>query len=143
MKKITAVGDKAAVSLSLLCTIHCFSGPLVATLLPSFTGLFLESELFHLWLVVIVVPISLYALTMGCKQHKHHHIFVPAMIGLLTLAATILLGHEVLGEAWEKILTLIGSGFVALGHILNYRLCRAHSTCSCGKALCEKSQMQE
>lgn len=123
------MADKVAVSLSFLCTIHCLATPLLVTFLPSIIGLRLQDEAFHFWLVIAVIPLSLYALTMGCKNHKRLHVLLFGVIGLLILGATVMLGHDVLGEAWEKILTVLGSGFVALGHVWNYRLCQSHDKC--------------
>jgi hypothetical protein len=50
---------------------------------------------------------------------------------LLVLA--LALGEERIGTIGEKLLTVIGAGFVAMGHWLNYRLCHAqnHKDCHC------------
>lgn len=117
--------DKTAISLSLLCTFHCLATPLLIALLPVLSGLSLENEAFHLWMVVIVLPISLYALTMGCKKHQRKQVLVVGGIGLFILVMTVILGHEILGDVWEKILTVLGSGFVSVAHIRNYRLCQS------------------
>jgi acid stress-induced BolA-like protein IbaG/YrbA len=70
MKALPISTDKIAISLSTLCVIHCLSLPLLVALLPSFTVLSLHGEAFHFWMVVAVIPISLFALQMGCKKHK-------------------------------------------------------------------------
>jgi len=123
--------DKTSISLSFLCVIHCLATPLIVIMLPSLAGLPLHSEAFHLWLVVAVLPLSIYALTLGCKKHKHRRVMVFGVMGLFVLVMTVLLGHDRLGENWEKIFTVIGASLVALGHILNYRLCQSHENVTC------------
>ncbi len=116
--------DKASISLSALCAIHCLVAPLTVALLPSLAGLSLHDETFHMWMVIAILPMSIYALTLGCKKHQHSRVLALGGLGLLVLVATVLLGHDRLGENWEKILTVVGASLVALGHILNFRYCR-------------------
>lgn len=131
MKTLQSFTDKTAISLSFLCTIHCLAMPLLVVLLPSLAALPLEEEAFHLWMVFIVVPVSIYALTMGCKNHKRYRVLLVGGIGLCILIATVLAGHDALGETWEKTLTVIGSSIIALGHFWNHRLCQQHDSCDC------------
>lgn len=131
MINLQALSDKAAISLSVLCSIHCLAMPLLVVLLPSIGALPLSDEAFHLWMLYAVVPISAYALTMGCKNHKRYRVLVLGGIGLLLLVTAALAGHDTLGETGEKILTVVGTGFIAIGHIWNYRLCQQHSHCGC------------
>lgn len=130
MKSIQAVADKAAISLSFFCTVHCLLLPLLVVLLPSLMAFNLEDEAFHLWMIVAVVPISVFALTLGCKKHKRLDVMVLGIIGLAVLIGAALLGHDVLGEVGEKTFTVLGAGLIALGHIFNHRLCR-QSSCEC------------
>ena len=131
MKNIQATTDKMAISLSVLCTIHCLALPLVVILLPAVASLSLDDEVFHLWIVLAVMPISAFALTMGCKKHQYYRLLIIGGIGLSILDMTLLLGHQILGEAGEKIGTVIGSSIVALGHIYNYRWCQRQERCHC------------
>jgi len=129
MKNIQSISDKTAISLSLLCTIHCLALPLAAAFLPSIAALSLDDEVFHLWMLLAVVPVSAFALTMGCKNHQHYRVLLLGGIGLSLLALTVILGHEVLGEIGEKALTVIGASIIALGHVWNYRLCQNEEKC--------------
>lgn len=131
MKNIQAIADKTAVSLSLLCTIHCLAMPLVVVLLPTVAALPLADEAFHLWMIYAVLPISIYALTMGCKKHKRYRLLLIGGLGLSILVATALVGHEILGEVWEKSLTVLGASIIVLGHYWNYRLCQYQDRCGC------------
>jgi len=67
-------------------------------------------------MLVAVIPTSVYALTLGCKQHKRYRLLILGFIGLGLLVVALALGEERIGEAGEKILTVIGGGFVAFGH---------------------------
>lgn len=72
-QKIT---DKLSISLSLLCVVHCLAVPVMLALLPSMAALQLDNEAFHYWMLLAVIPTSIYALTMGCKRHKHFRLLI-------------------------------------------------------------------
>lgn len=131
MKTAQAVTDKFAIGLSLMCAIHCLTIPLLLAMLPSMAALQLDNEAFHLWMIVAVLPTSLYALTLGCKQHKRYRLLILGSIGLALLVLALVLGEARIGEVGEKVLTALGAGFVAVGHWFNYRLCRIEKQGSC------------
>ncbi|NKC17056.1 MAG: MerC family mercury resistance protein [Gammaproteobacteria bacterium] len=124
MNNLQTITDKTAICLSLLCAVHCLAMPLAAVLLPSIVALPLADEVFHLWMLTAVLPISAYALTMGCRKHKRYRLLSIGGMGLLILSIAAFGGHERLGEIWEKTLTVIGAVTIALGHAWNYRLCQ-------------------
>ena len=133
MKTTQAAMDKLAIGLSLACAVHCLALPLLLVLLPSMAALQLDNEAFHLWMIAAVLPSSVYALSLGCKQHKRYRLFFLGSTGLVLLVLALGLGEERIGAFGEKLLTVIGAGFVAMGHWLNYRLCHAqnHKDCHC------------
>ena len=131
MRNLQAITDKLAISLSLLCTIHCLALPIVVVLLPSFAAMVFEDEAFHVWMVVAVIPTSVIALTMGCKQHQLYSVLLIGVIGLGVLGAAAFLGEERLDETGEKAVTLLGAALIALGHAWNYYLCRRKESCEC------------
>lgn len=130
MKNIQAIADKSAMSLSFLCTVHCLALPFVVVMLPSLAVFNLEDEVFHLWMIVAVVPVSLFALRMGCKKHRDFKVMLLGAVGIIILIVTALFGHDVFGEMGEKLFTVLGAGIVALGHWINHRLCK-HSNYDC------------
>ena len=130
MKNIQTIADKAAITLSAACTIQCLAMPLLAIFLPTALALFLGDELFHLWMLIAVVPISLFALTIGCQKHRDLRTLALGITGLTILVLSALLGHEVIGEAGEKIATTFGASLIAAGHLLNHKLCQKLS-CEC------------
>ena len=123
------LSDKTAISLSLLCAIHCLAMPLVVVFLPAIAGLAIADEAFHLWMVAAVLPVSIYALSMGCKKHKNYRVLAAGGVGLAILVATALAGHDMLGEVAEKSLTVLGACVIALGHFWNYKLCQRRDSC--------------
>ena len=128
---IQTFSDKLAISLSMLCAVHCLAFPFAMIWLPNLAALQLNEESFHLWMLVAVIPTSIYALTIGCLKHKRYQLLSFGVIGITFLVSAILL-EEVVGESGEKWLTVIGATFIAVGHYLNFRLCRSNEAdCDC------------
>ena len=131
MKNVQALSDKLAIGLSFMCAFHCLVLPSLLVLLPSFSTLNLDNELFHLWMLIAVLPISAYALTLGCKKHQRNQVLILGALGLSTMVMAVLL-ESVVGEWGEKILTLTGACLLAMGHFWNYQLCRqSNAECDC------------
>ena len=121
--KLQQFSDKVAIGLSFLCVIHCLFLPVLLILIPPISGLMaIDDEAFHIWLLYAVIPISVIALAMGYLHHRNINVFFVGIICLGTLTLAALLGHDILGEYGEVILTVIGSLIIAFGHIRNYRL---------------------
>lgn len=116
--------DRAAIGLSLVCAIHCLALPVVIVLAPAVGSLAIADESFHLWLALLVLPLSGYALIAGFREHQSTSVFATGCIGLLLLIAAAVVGHELLGEIGEKVLTLCGATIIAYSHIRNFRACR-------------------
>ena len=124
MKTIQAYSDKLAISLSFLCMLHCLALPALLIMVPSMTALQLDNEAFHLVMLIGVIPISLYALSVGCQLHQRYRLLAMGGVGLLFLIGAVTFGEAFFGESGEKILTLIGSLIIILGHYWNFRLCQ-------------------
>lgn len=131
MINLQPITDKASITLSLLCAIHCLAAPFLLTLLPTSTLFFLGDEMFHIGLLIAILPLSAYSLTVGCKKHKQYRLLTIGFVGLGILLVAALFGHDFLGEFWEKTLTLVGSIIIAAGHTWNYILCQRKKNCGC------------
>jgi hypothetical protein len=131
MKITQEITDKLSIGLSMLCAIHCLVLPLLLVALPSFGALQLQNENFHTWMLISVIPISIYALTMGCKKHKRYRLFLLGGAGLVLMVVAVLFGHDIGGELGEKTLTLLGAVLIVIAHFRNFRLCRKHNDCAC------------
>ena len=120
--------DRASIGLSVICVLHCFATPILLAFAPSLLALPVADEKFHAVLIFLILPASLVALTLGCRRHGDMSVVYWGCGGLVVLLGTLVLGHDLLGDAGEKIMTVFGSGLVVIGHTLNFRACRV-STC--------------
>ena len=131
MRKEQAITDNLAIGLSILCVMQCLAIPSILVLLPSVVAYHLQNEAFHFWMIVVVLPVSVFALTLGCKQHNRYHVMIFGVIGLVLLVSAIVAGDVFFGENGEKILTILGAGFVTVGHLMNFQLCRQSGSEEC------------
>ena len=116
--------DTAAVVLSGVCMLHCLALPIALTILPIVNVTLLDESTFHLIMMVVILPISVIALTIGCRQHKDKLTLTLGSVGLLILTLTAIFGHNLLGLTGERIVTSIGGLILAAAHIQNYLCCR-------------------
>lgn len=130
MSKIQEISDKFAISLSLICAIHCIATPLVLLLVPSLASMQFDGEVFHRVMVTIVIPLSVITLFLGCKVHKRSKLMIYGAIGLSLMVAALLTESLLDMGFLEKPLTLIGAFFIAYAHYQNYKLCRLEN-CKC------------
>lgn len=131
MNSNTQLIDKLAITISSLCVAHCLIFPILAVIAPSFITLGLSSENFHFWMIISVIPSSIYALALGCKQHGKKSIFLIGMLGLSCLLFAFVLGADLLGESGEKGITLVGALLIAFSHVRNFKLCQNSNSCEC------------
>lgn len=122
--------DKLSISLSLACMIHCLLMPSFLILTSGFLALSIDNELIHKVFLIIVLPVSLYALITGYNNHKILSYLYLGILGLWLLFFAVFFGEGVFGEFTEKTLTLLGSLIVASSHYKNYKACK-ELDCSC------------
>lgn len=125
----TESGDKAAIGLSFACALHCLMVPLLLALFPSGALSALGDERIHLGLLFLIIPISVFSLTLGCRVHKNFTVVAVGVTGICILIFSALLAHDMGGESLETAGTLLGSGIVALSHALNFKFCRSAHAC--------------
>ena len=130
MFKTQLTTDKFAMGLSMACVVHCFFAPSLIILSFSFLSLSIESEIIHYLIVFLAVPISLFALGLGYKNHDVLSYLYTGAFGLVLLVVAVVLGEDLLGEIGEQTLTLIGSMIVAFAHFKNHRKCK-ELECDC------------
>ena len=122
--------DKFAISLSVLCVLHCLLFPSLLILFSSFISLNIDSETIHYLLLFLVVPASFFALFVGLNNHKNPLIFLTGIIGILILISATIVDISILSFSSETILTIFGSFLVSFAHYKNYKLCN-HMNCDC------------
>ena len=131
MRTTQEYSDKTAISLSALCLVHCLLVPSFLVFLSGYISLSYNNELIHYAILFIAIPVSIYALIAGVKNHSSYTYLYLGLLGIPTLILAVTLGVQIWGEAGEKILTTIGALLVAISHFKNYRLCREVECDSC------------
>ncbi|MFC3441957.1 MerC domain-containing protein [Sphingobium rhizovicinum] len=110
--------DGFALCASSLCTLHCLGLPLLFALLPALASRIDPGESFHLIMLALAIPTSLFALAQGWRRHGGTLPMVAGVAGLILMAVGALAADGVLAETlW----TVSGSLLLATGHILNWR----------------------
>ena len=131
MLKTQMNSDKVAVTLSAACVIHCFFAPSFIILTSGILTISIDNELVHYLILLTAVPVSVFALYLGYKNHKNLSFLPFGIVGLFTLVSAVLLGEAALGEMGEQALTLLGSILVAYSHFRNHQECKAIECDSC------------
>lgn len=114
--------DRAAIALSGLCVLHCLAMPLVLLTLP-FLGELTASH-FHLQMLLVVVPVSGIALSLGFRRHRRLSIIVAGGIGLALLFIGGTWMHNEIGIIADRATTIAGSLLLASAHYYNSRFSR-------------------
>ena len=122
--------DKLSITLSLACMIHCLLMPSFLILTSGFLALSIDNEHIHKVFLIIVLPVSLYALITGYNNHKILSYLYLGILGLWLLVFAVFFGEGVFGGFTEKTLTLLGSLIVASSHYENYKTCK-ELDCAC------------
>ena len=133
--------DRIAVVLSGICAIHCIALPIFAGMIPLLTmaishGNSLHEFWFHQFILIFILPISIFALYSGYRCHKQTTPLKYGLLGLtilvfIALFAEVLMEYHVLPQIGETILTIIGGIIHAMGHIANILATRTfHANCS-------------
>ena len=130
MKRAQIRTDKFGMILSLACIVHCFFVPSFVILTSGFYSFSLDNEFVHKLLVSLAFPISGFALLSGYKFHQKALFLFLGILGLSALIVAVVSGESMLGEFWEKALTLMGSVLVVIAHFKNYQICKSQD-CVC------------
>ena len=143
------ISDKVSICLSLCCILHCIALPALILIVPSMASFWINDENVHVFLVLLAIPISLFAMGKSLRKHHNYKCIVLAGIGLLLLVVAIFMHdigfngehgqgehgqgehghdehghdeHSVLGETLETIFTVMGGLILFGAHFLNIRL---------------------
>ena len=116
--------DKLSIFVSITCALHCLLMPAFLITTSSFIALQIDNEFLHGVMLLIIIPISTFALLTGLINHDGKISFLIGFIGLIILLYAFFAGEEILGEWGEIIITLIGSAILVFAHWQNFKLCR-------------------
>jgi phosphoglycerol transferase MdoB-like AlkP superfamily enzyme len=137
--------DSLAISMSVICAVHCLLTPILLALLPIISTTFWVHENFHLWMVFLVVPTTSLAVFMGCRKHKDKLVAALSITGLAFILFIAVYqyifhaGHPLDANGictscthhgsgsflnLTTILNSVGGLFLACAHFRNFKLCR-------------------
>lgn len=114
--------DAFALCASSLCTVHCLGLPLLFALLPAIATRIDPGESFHVAMLALAVPTSLFALARQWRRRGQPSLLIVGIAGLTMMAVGAFLTEQ---PIWETIWTIGGSALLATAHILNWRSGRA------------------
>lgn len=109
--------DRAAITLSGLCAVHCLVSAIIFAVVASAGG-FLISHTVHEVGLIIAIILGVIALGSGALKHGFIMPLAIGSLGIGVMAGALELPHE---NGYDIIFTLIGVSILALGHDLNYR----------------------
>ena len=130
--KSQLTSDKFVMSFSIMCLIHCLFAPSLIILSYSSLALTFESELIHKAILLLTIPVSIFAISLGYKNHSNNSIIYIG-IGGLTILISALLVEDNIGSSAQTVLTMIGSMMVIFCHYRNYKICKKVN-CECHKS---------
>jgi hypothetical protein len=107
--------------------LHCLALPLIVLGVP-FLAQYAETHL-HYQVLVLVVPLSVFALAVGYRRHRNLRIVAGGALGMLLLIVGATVAHTQLGLAADRVFTVFGSLVLASAHFFNsYRKKLANSS---------------
>jgi len=111
--------ERAALSASALCLIHCLALPFLLAALPMLAATVALPVDLHVAILIFAVPSSLVALVLGQRGHRAATPLIAGIVGLGLLS----LGALAFGStAAETPVTVAGSLTLAAAHLANWRL---------------------
>ena len=88
------ISDKLSICISMCCILHCIALPFVIIMIPGFASLWISSENVHVILVILAIPVSLFAMLKSLTKHHNYKCIILACIGLLMLVVAIFM-HDI------------------------------------------------
>ncbi|MEC8219486.1 MAG: MerC domain-containing protein [Verrucomicrobiota bacterium] len=146
--------DHLAIGMAAVCAVHCLLTPILIMAIPIIATSFFVHQDFHLWMIFLVLPTTVFSVFMGCRNHKDRVVLALSAIGLSVLLLALIqervcyasegdiaassadcetcardLSAEPIPLQAGVWLNAIGCVFLASAHIRNFRLCRTSSCC--------------
>ena len=132
MRVSQAISDRLAMTLPFACILHCLFMPAFLITSLTFASIEFSDELLHYSILFLAIPVSLFALLSGKKNHNNNLIFIVGILGLTVLFSAIFSEGNFYGVPLETLLTIIGSMIVITAHYKNYQICQ-QLDCDCHK----------
>jgi hypothetical protein len=128
----TAAFDRAGMSASLACAVHCALLPLALAALPALGLAWLDSPWVDWSMVIVALGIALRAHRGGYRLHRS---CLPAGVAMAGIAIIVAALCVLKGSASHHYVQASGAVMIAGSHLLNHRFCKSCATC-CGEAEC-------
>jgi hypothetical protein len=77
-----------------------------------------ESHL-HYQVLVLIIPLSVFALAIGYRRHRNVSILAGGALGMLLLIVGATVAHTQLGLTADRVFTVVGSLVLATAHFFN------------------------
>lgn len=113
--------DRAAICVSAACLVQCLLLAVVVVAAPVVSLGFFGSDVFHLLLLAVIVPLSVTAFVFGYRVHRNRRLLIPGIIGLALVLAAAALEATLLGPLASASVTSAGGLLLIAGHWLNLR----------------------
>lgn len=126
--RVTSIADRFGIMASTVCALHCILVPtllITGTVLPA--SLLDNDELFHRAMLWIILPAALLAFGLGCWRHKDRLVLALGTTGLIGMALSATVLHDVAGKVGERSVTLVSAAILVTAHYRNFQLCRSFS----------------
>jgi hypothetical protein len=81
--------DHVAMGMAAVCAVHCLLTPILVMALPIIATSFFVHKDFHLWMILLVLPTTGFAIFMGCRKHKDKWVATLSAIGVSILIAAL------------------------------------------------------
>ena len=73
----------------------------------------------------VILPAAILAFGIGCRRHKDRWVLALGMIGLIGMALSAVVLHDIVGEAGERVVTLLSAAVLVVAHYRNFQICRS------------------
>lgn len=123
--QVRTIADWLGIAASTACGVHCV---LIPTLLVTGTVLpasLLGDERFHQAMLWLILPAAIVAFGIGCRRHKDRSVLTLGIIGLTGMVLAVAVLHDLVGEAGERIVTVLSAAVLISAHYRNFQLCRS------------------
>ena len=131
----TAAFDRAGMSASLVCAVHCALLPLALAAVPALGLAWLDSAWVDWSMVVLAMGIALRAHRGGYRLHRR---CLPAGVALAGIVIIVTAMCLLRGSASHHYVQASGAVIIAGSHLLNHQFCKSCATCrsesECGSA---------
>jgi hypothetical protein len=113
--------DRLGISASILCILHCLLTPALVVGMP-FVGHWMAHGWFHLAIVLVVVPVAVWALWNGYRLHHKKNVLWLGGLGIALVIGAVTIGRS---GFWLEVSMMTSAG-VLLGtaHWINLSVCQ-------------------